>query len=161
MLASLGVGQASPSKVLQPTLRKYATAIGDPQIKEFVAEAVDAIEFKLFRSAVVFSWVGAVSILYEVVLKNHLAAYNAEALRRFPKWKMATSRDDLSRMKEYDFLQIINAISIFGKNTKDELEQCLKLRNLCGHPSSHSIGEHRVTAHVETLILNVFSKYAI
>jgi hypothetical protein len=48
-----------------------------------------------------------------------------------------------------------------GKNTKDELEACLKLRNTCGHPNSHRIGEHRVTSHVETLILNVFSNFVI
>jgi hypothetical protein len=60
-----------------------------------------------------------------------------------------------------DFLQILHAISVMGKNTKDELEACLKLRNTCGHPNSHRIGEHRVTSHVETLILNVFSNFVI
>jgi hypothetical protein len=64
-------------------------------------------------------------------------------------------------MKEYDFLQVLHAISVIGKNTKDELEGCLKLRNTCGHPNSHKIGEHRVTSHVETLVLNVFSKFNV
>jgi hypothetical protein len=29
----------------------------------------------------------------------------------------------------------------------------------CGHPNSLKIGEHAVAAHVEVLILNVFSKF--
>lgn len=160
-LGALGVGGMSPTQSLQPTLRNYTATISDLKISAFVAETIGALEFKLYRAAVVLSWVGAVSVLYEVVLSSHLAAFNAEAVHRFPKWKAATTRDDLSRMKEYDFLQVINAVSIVGKNTKDELEQCLKLRNTCGHPNTHVVGEHRVTSHVETLILNVFSKYAI
>jgi hypothetical protein len=160
-IATLGVGTTTPSKVLQPTLRKYASSISNPKVKEFVDEAIDALEFKLFRSAVVLSWVGAVAVLYEEVIANHLAAFNAEAVRRFSRWNAATNPDDLSRMKEYDFLQILHAISVIGKNTKEELESCLKLRNTCGHPNSHKLGEHRVTSHVETLLLNVFSKYPI
>jgi hypothetical protein len=160
-LTALGVGNKSPTQTLQPTLRSYAAAITDAKIKMFVTETIGALEFKLYRAAVVLSWVGAVSVLYEVVLTSYLALFNAEALHRFPKWKSATTIDDLSRMKEYDFLQVINSISIIGKNTKEELEQCLKLRNTCGHPNTHVVGEHRVTSHVETLILNVFSKYVI
>lgn len=160
-LRSLGVGETSPSQSLQPALRSYVAGISDEKVKEFVTEAIEALEFKLFRAAVVLSWVGAVCVLFEFVLQKHLAAFNAEALRLDAKWKAATTREDMTRMKEHAFLQIIAALSIIGKNTKDELEVCLKLRNTCGHPNSHRIGEHRVAGHVETLILNVFSQFPI
>ncbi|MNR54217.1 hypothetical protein D3C85_1743630 [compost metagenome] len=62
-------------------------------------------------------------------------------------------------MKEFDFLQILPAIGVLGKNVKDELEVCLKLRNGCGHPNSLVVGEHKASAHVETLIQNVFAKF--
>jgi hypothetical protein len=161
ILDNLRVGVATPTKALQPTLRKYASGISDSRIRAFVEEAISAIEYKLLRSAVVLSWVGAVSVLYQTIVSSHLTAFNQEATKRFPKWKPAKNEDDLTRMKEYDFLQVLHGISLIGKNTKDELEGCLKLRNTCGHPNSHKLGEHRVTAYVETLILNVFSKYVI
>lgn len=160
-LDELGILSAAPSKAIQPTLRKYASSLTNPDIQEFVEEAISAVEFKLYRSAVVLSWVGATRVLYEEVIKNHLAPFNAEAVKRLPKWKAAKTAEDLTRMKEYDFLQVIASIGIVGKNTKDELEGCLKLRNTCGHPNSHKIGEHKVTAHIETLILNVFAKFII
>lgn len=160
-LHTLGVTTPSPTQVIQPTLRNYALKISDSNVQAFVLEAIGAIEVKLFRAAVVLSWVGATAVLYELVLKNHLSAFNAEALARNPKWKAATTRDDLTRMKEFDFLQILGSISVLGKNTREELEHCLKLRNTCGHPNSHGIGENRVAAHIETLILNVFSKFSI
>lgn len=160
-LQNLGVLDTGPAQSIQPTLRKYLTKINSDDVRAFLDEAVQAVELKLYRSAVVLAWVGAVFVLYEEVLSNHLSAFNAEALKRFPKWKAAQNSDDLARMKEYDFLQVIHAISVIGKNTKDDLEQCLKLRNACGHPNTHKVGEHKVTAHLETLMLNVYAKFVI
>lgn len=160
-LEKLGVIENTPIQSVKPTLRKHASQITNNYVKQFVEEAITALELGLLRSSVVLSWVGAVSILYEEVISNHLAAFNAEAVARFPKWKNASNSDGLSKMREYDFLQILNTISVIGKNVKDELEQCLKLRNSCGHPNSLIIGEHKVASHVEILILNVYSKYSI
>jgi len=140
-------------------LRKQLPTIANEATRAFVDESVKALEAKLYRSAIVLSWVGALSVLYDHVLTNCIVEFNAEAVRRDPKWKAAKTQDDLSRMKEHDFLQILPAISVVGKNVKDELELCLKLRNGCGHPNSLVVGEHRASAHVETLIQNVFAKF--
>jgi hypothetical protein len=85
--------------------------------------------------------------------------FNVVAGRRDPKWRQAKNRDDLAGMKEYDFLQVLAAISLIGKSVKTELETCLRLRNGCGHPNSLKIGENRVAAHLETLIQNVFEVF--
>ena len=109
------------------------------------------------------SWVGAVGLMYNHVITKDLASFNAEAQRRDPKWKAAQTPDDLARMKEGDFLDIIatQPLSIIGKNVKEELKNnCLQLRNACGHPSSLVIGENKVAAHLEILILNVFSRFS-
>jgi hypothetical protein len=131
----------------------------NPDTKRFVEEAVECFESRKFRAAVVLSWVGAVSLIQEHIMSKELTAFNTEALRRDPKWRTAKTADDLSRMKEADFLEVISAISVIGKNVKQELEGCLKLRNGCGHPNSLQIGEARVSAHVEVLILNVFARF--
>ena len=160
-LDEIGVIQNTPTQSVKPTLRKYASDISDEHVRQFAEEAITALEVGLLRTAVVLSWAGAVSILYQAVINNHLSDFNDEAIKRFPKWKKATNPDGLSKMKEYDFLQVLNGISVIGKNVKDELEACLKLRNSCGHPNSLKIGEHKVASHIEVLILNVYSKYSI
>ena len=63
-------------------------------------------------------------------------------------------------MKEFDFLQVLEAISVVGKSVKGELEACLKLRNACGHPNSLQVSDSKVAAHIETLALNVFAVFA-
>jgi hypothetical protein len=140
-------------------LRKQLPTIASEATRAFVEESVKALEAKLYRSAIVLSWVGALSVIYDHVVNNCLAEFNAEAVRRDTKWKAAKSADGLARMQEYDFLQVLAALSVIGKNVKDELEVCLKLRNGCGHPNSLMVGEHKTSAHVETLMQNVFAKF--
>jgi hypothetical protein len=137
-------------------LRSQLTKITNTETLDFVQQAIACYESKLYRAAVVLSWVGAVSLLYDYVVKNKIVEFNTEALRRDAKWKSAKNADDLAAMKEHEFLQVLESISILGKSVKQELESCLKLRNGCGHPNSLKIAEHRVTSHIEILMLNVF-----
>lgn len=149
----------SVSVLVVSGLQKQLPSISNDATRSFVEEAIKCLELKLFRSAIVTAWVGAVAVLQDEIVGKHLATFNAEALKRDSKWRAAVNADDLSRMKEFDFLQILPAISVVGKSVKDELEVCLKLRNGCGHPNSLVVGEHKASAHVETLIQNVFARF--
>ena len=98
--------------------------------------------------------------MYAYVVRDLLQAFNTEARRRDPKWKDARNADELGRMKEHDFLDVLEAIGSIGKNAKQVLQnQCLTLRNGCGHPNSLKISENNVAAHLDMLVLNVYSKF--
>jgi hypothetical protein len=140
-------------------LRAHVAKIADPDVLAFLTEAVACLEAKQLRAAVVLSWVGAIAVLYDYVLTHELPAFNAEAVRRDAKWKAAKTADDLSRMKEHDFLNVLESLSIIGKNVKQELQNALTLRNACGHPNSLRVGPNRVAAHIELLTLNVFGRF--
>ena len=63
-------------------------------------------------------------------------------------------------MKEHDFLDVCEALGVFGKNVKQVLQnECLILRNACGHPNSLTIAENSVAAHIEKLIKNIFVRF--
>jgi hypothetical protein len=133
-----------------------------PHTADFITEAIACFEAGYYRASVVLSWAGAISLPYDHVVISHLAAFNAEARLRDAKWKDAKTNDDLARMKEADFLDILAAppLSIIGKSVKEQLKNnCLQLRNGCGHPSSLAIGEATVASHLELLILNVFQPF--
>lgn len=140
-------------------LRDELAKIKYAETRSFMSEALECYERSLYRAAVVLSWVGAISILYSEIIHHHVAAFNAEAIRRDAKWRPAKDADGLARMKEHDFLDVIEALSLIGKSVKEELQGCLKLRNGCGHPNSLKIDENRVAAHIEILILNIFNKF--
>lgn len=142
------------------SLRGHADSIKDGLTKSFVMEAIVCFEAKQYRAAVVFSWAGAIALVYEYVFSKKLLEFNAEALRRDAKWRTAKQQDDLGRMKEHEFLDVCEAIGILGKNVKQILQnECLMLRNACSHPNSALIAENSVAAHIEKLIKNVFARF--
>lgn len=148
------------------SLRSHLAKVTDSLTRGFVEEAVICFEAKQYRAAVVFSWAGAIAMLHKHVFDNHLVAFNNDAVSRFANsrspWRPAKQQDDLGRMGENDFLIVCEAISIpgLGKNVRDLLQNfCLKLRNTCGHPNSAMIAENSAAAHIEKLILNVFTKF--
>lgn len=150
------------SQKIVSDLRAHIEKIANVHTKGFLIEAVECLENKYFRAAVVLSWAGAISTLHHHVIANHLASFNAAAVQRNAKWKAAKTTDDLGLMKEDEFLDVLQAISMIGKNVKQELkDQCLKLRNGYAHPNSLVVAENRVVVHLETLILNVFEKFPL
>lgn len=159
-LRGLGVASVSPAAMqVAVDLRNHLSKVTDAQTRDFVEEAIKCHEAELYRSAIVMSWLGAMDVLQKYVHQNHLAAFNAEALRVNGKWKTAVSQDDIGKMGEGDFLDRIEALSIIGKNVKAQLKGCLDLRNGCGHPNSLKVSVNKSAAHIETLLQNVFEKF--
>ena len=155
-----------PAPAIVVSLRAMLPSVTSADTQAFLEEAIKAYEYSLFRSAVVLSWVGAISLLYDNVVAKHLAAFNAEATVRIvdkhgnTMWKIAKNKDDLALMKESIFLDIIADLSIIGKNVKEHLKNtCLALRNSSGHPNSFALGKAQVEAHLEHLALNVYQKF--
>jgi len=124
-----------------------------------VEEAINCFEYRLYRVAVVSSWIAAVQVLQQPVYAHHLAAFNIEALRVDAKWKPAKTTDDFGRMKESEFLDRLVALSVIGKDIKRELVDCLDRRNGCGHPNSMKLGSNTVAHHLEILLLNIFKVF--
>lgn len=159
-LHALGVPPANAAATkLAADLRVELAKITDNDTRAFVEEAIRCYEAHLLRSAVVMSWLASVDVLQKHVVNTCLPAFNAEASKADSNWKPAKTADDIGRMKETIFLDRLAAISVIGKNVKDELKACLGLRNGCGHPNSLKLGPNAVAHHLETLLLNVFQKF--
>ena len=147
----------SPIPMVASALRTHLVKISDSDTQSFVEEAIVCFETRQYRAAVVLSWIGAISVLQNHVVNHKLVDFNTAATKRNPKWKTAKTVDDLGLMNEDTFLDILQSISIIGKNVKQELKKALTLRNGCGHPNSLKLAEHKVSAHIEDLILNIFA----
>ncbi|MEM5492778.1 hypothetical protein [Hoeflea sp. AS16] len=159
-LRNLGVAKISPAAMqVAVDLRAHLSKLTDDETRDFVEEAIRCHEAELYRSAIVMSWLGAMDVLHKHVHTHYLAAFNAEAKRVNGKWKTAITPDDLGRMGEAEFLDRLAAISVIGKNAKEELQKALGLRNGCGHPNTLKVGANKSAAHIETLLQNVFEKF--
>jgi hypothetical protein len=145
------------------SVRAQLTKVTSVDVKEFLEEAVSCFERGYHRAAIVLSWVGAVSVLQEHVVKRKLPEFNNEATRRTANtknpWKAAVTTDDVGAMKEREFLEILVAVKVIGKNVKQQLQEALDLRNACGHPTSVKVAVNAAAAHLEKLLMNVFAKF--
>ena len=158
-LSELGVNSiGSAAAGVTTDRRNEFKEIGNGEALAFANEAIGCLEAKLYRSAIVMSWICAMDLLYRHVCREKLADFNKEAQRVDNKWRLAKNPDDLGKMKDSDFLDRIEALSVIGKDVKKKLKSCLDLRNSCGHPNSLEIGPNVVAAHIELLLLNVFRK---
>lgn len=142
-----------PSDVLRNSLNELPSS----ESKKYLDESITCLENHCLRGAIILSWIGAIAILYEYVLKTCLDDFNRTAHTRLRKWKDASTFDDLANLKERDFLEILGTLSIIGKSTKTELIHCLDTRNACGHPNTFNIGEAMTRAHIEVLARNIYS----
>ncbi|MCM2354911.1 MAG: hypothetical protein NDI63_14920 [Pseudobdellovibrio sp.] len=155
----LGIGEVKEAKIIT-SLRDHLPKIKLTQNREFIEEAIRCFESKCFRAAVVLSWTGAMGVLYDEVIKNHLTTFNRNLMAKFPKSKTIVSFDDLALLSENDFLELAYSSSVIDKNVKMHLQNTgLKLRNSCGHPNTFKVSEHQVQAHIELIMLNVFEKF--
>jgi hypothetical protein len=155
-------GLISPGGILTPVteqLDRYLLDVHDPQKASFIAEAVGCVKNKQPRAAIVLSWVGAVYLLYSHVVATKLNEFNTEARRRWAKIKDASDIDDLARMKESDFLSVIEHLRVISRAEAKELAGCLDRRNTAGHPNSHNFEEVTVGHHIQTLITAVYLKF--
>jgi hypothetical protein len=158
-------GLVNPGGVLTPVteaLERYLTDVHDPDKARFVEEAIECVKNKAYRSAIVLTWVGAVYLLYQHVLKNRLTEFNQEGHRRFQKkgWNDVANVDDLAAaVTESIFLNMLEHIGVVSKAEQKELQNCLDRRNTAGHPNSAAFEEVTVGAHIHELIAKVYSKY--
>jgi hypothetical protein len=160
-LGRKGLLPDSYSLVVNPeeAIRIHIGQIKNPARQQFLWEAVQCLEEKLYRSAIVMSWLGAMAILNDFVVKNELERFNIQGAFQDPLWQNVSSVDDLSRLKEVDFLQIIGMMGLIEEAVEKQLNECLRRRNRCGRPNAYQINRQVVAQHIEILVLNVYAKF--
>jgi hypothetical protein len=155
----------TPAAILTPfsiALRSHIDKLKDGKTREFLIEAVSCMENSNYRAAVVFSWVGAVSVLQEYILKNKLEEFNRDAIENKLLPAPAKTIEDLRDIsKEGMFIDSLARISLIDNAVKKHLKECLGRRNNCGHPTELSFSEPYVANHIDLLLHNVFAKFAV
>ena len=70
-------------------------------------------------------------------------------------YRQIKKADDFLYLKESQFLLLGEDAGMYNRNARLLLEERLKLRNLCGHPTRYKPGREEVVIFVESLTLNI------
>lgn len=134
------------------SLESLISKIGDDDVSDYLKEAVKCLQVNALRACVVFMWSGAVKKIRDDVFACGVRSINPALTKFDPKAKLIKKSDDLVLTKESTLLLVSQELGLFDKNQRSVLEDCLNLRNRCGHPGKYKIGPKKVSSFLEDLV---------
>ena len=138
------------------SLKSTLNRIADPEIKDYIEEALKCLHVGALRASVVFLWSGAIRIIQNKLLTFDLTRLNV-AIKKFDQKARDISKlDHFSYIKDSISILAVAELGLFDKNQKDTLEESLNLRNRCGHPGKYKAGVKKVSSFIEDVTSIVF-----
>jgi len=139
------------------TLEGLVKKVQEPDVREYLEEAIKCLRVGALRACTVFVWIGAVRTLQNAAMARGAAAVTAAVLKHDPKARPIKTLDDFAHVKDSVTLLAAKDLGVLDKNQKDTLNEALNLRNRCGHPGKYRPGAKKVSAFVEDITSIVFA----
>lgn len=152
--------QRAPTVQVLNLLAELPSNIPNVAEKVFLQEALTCFRHKAFRSSMVMCWNLAYDHLCEYVLSKHLADFNLQLPKTYPKADISviTKKDDFPELKESQVLQVCRSAGITTNDVHKILKEKLDKRNTAAHPSSVVIAPQTAEEYIIDLVTNVVLK---
>jgi len=141
-------------------LREMLKRISDNDTADYVEEAIKCLSINALRASVVFLWAGAVKYIRESVMRSGVKSVSVAIGKYDANMRKIRTADDLVYLKESTLLLVAQELGLYDKNERGVLEECLQLRNKCGHPGKYKIGPKKVSSYIEDLVSVIFQRRA-
>lgn len=154
------IRRQAPAQALH-SLRESA-ANAPANYRPYLEEAVDCYEANAYRGAVLMVWAATIERIYSVIegRQSGFKLFEAENFKRFESskgYKKVTKKNDLLYVSDANFFLLCEDAGVFNKNARSILDDALKTRNRCGHPTGVVVGREEVVIFIERLINNFIS----
>lgn len=150
-------GQRAATAQVDKLLSELPTKIPNIVEREFLNEALTCFRHKAFRASIVMTWNLAYDHLCEYVLSKHLADFNTQLPKTYPKADISAiaKKEDFSELKESQVLQVCRSANITSKDVHKVLKEKLDRRNSYAHPSTLTCAPQTAEEYIIDLINNV------
>ncbi len=138
------------------TLEALLTSASDPEVRNYLEEALKCLRVGALRACVVFVWTAGIRTIQTALMAKGATALTSSLRTHDPKTRDIKGIDDFAYVKDATTLLAAKDLGILDKNEKDTLTESLNLRNRCGHPSKYRPGVKKVSAFVEDVTSIVF-----
>jgi hypothetical protein len=145
-------------------LRGLVGKIAASNEKAFLVEAIKCYEVKAYRAAIIMVWLLTIDHLHNLILKHHLAGFNAELAKnrdKRVKVDIVNALDDFADIPEGKLIEFLRAAHIVSNDVRKILDVKLGIRNSYAHPSSISLSPAKAAEFITDLTDNVILKYAL
>jgi len=154
------IARQAPAQALH-SLRD-ATRNAPATYRPYLDEAVDCYEAGAYRGAVLMVWAATIERIYSVI-ESHSSGFKlieAENFKRYEKasfYRKIKKKGDLLYLNDGNLFLLCEDAGVFNKNARGILDDALKTRNRCGHPTGYVVGREEVVVFIERLINNFIS----
>lgn len=126
----------------------------------YLDEALACFRIAAFRAAIVMTWNVVYAHLCNYILTQHLAAFNAQLPRSFPRAEISAivKRDDFQELKESQVIHVCKSANIISGSLHKVLKEKLDRRNISAHPSGIAVSQLTAEEFIRNLIENVVLK---
>lgn len=139
------------------TLENLVTKVTDPDVRDYLDEALKCLQVGALRACTVFVWVAAIRTIQTSLITRGTTVLSAAIQKHDPKARSIKTLDDFAYIKDATSLLAAKDLGVLDKNEKDTLTEALNLRNRCGHPGKYRPGIKKVSAFVEDITSIVFA----
>lgn len=140
-------------------LSKKVSQLSNEDEKNYLLEAIQCFDSGALRAGIVITWIAAMRNLQNKLLKYHsLHSINTAIEKHVREPKPIRSITDFAYILEGVQLKAACDLGQIEKNEKLVLENCLDLRNNCGHPGQYKPEEYKALAFLEDLLTIIFDK---
>ena len=155
------LGQRPATVAVDSLLASLPSKIANEAERVYLDEALICFRHKAFRASIVMTWNLAFDHLCSVILSKHLAAFNTQLTKTYPKAKPSSiaARDDFGAFKESEVLQVAKSANIISNSIHKVLKEKLDRRNVAAHPSGVSIAPQTAEEFIIDLVNNVVLKF--
>jgi hypothetical protein len=153
-------GVREATVVIDVLLSELPSRISVLAEQAYLNEALCCFRHRAFRAAIVMAWNLAYDHLCNFVLSAHLADFNRQLPRTFPKADISVvnKREDFAELKESQVLQVCRSASIVSNSLHKVLKEKLDRRNIAAHPSGIETTQLTAEEFIRDLIDNVVMK---
>ncbi len=154
------IARQAPAQALH-SLRESAQR-APASYRPYLEEAIDCYEANAYRGAVLMVWAATIDHLYSVIDGHRggfksMQAANKTRFETAHNYRKIGKKNDLLYVSDANFFLLCEDAGVFNKNARSVLDDALKTRNRCGHPTGYAVGREEVVIFIERLINNFIS----
>lgn len=139
------------------SLEQLISSLSDPDVANYLKEAVLCLRVDALRASIVFLWAGAVRTIQKKMIDVGPVVVDTAIKKYDQKARTIKGIDDFAYVKESTLLLAAQEVGIYDKNERSTLEEALNLRNKCGHPGKYKPGPKKAASFIEDVSTIVFS----
>lgn len=132
-----------------PELRRLIPNVDDPELSEYLTEAIECAEAGHYKAAIVMGWCAAIDKMQRKVLALGFNAFNAASSKvknqksgKFKRWNKEFNISTLSELQtvfDTDLIIVLEGMGLLDGNQSQRLESCFQYRNHSAHPGEAPI----------------------